>query len=819
MSAKDNKEFLKAGQVLIVQGQIPGHMYYLHSGAVEILSAPKEFDGLDPLIIVSKSKRVGTLKDEILITGFSSELTKPSTKSVRAITDSSISRYPVNGGITQIVKDNPSQALMILNHLFRRLELAISDDSKYISFYNNICKIIDNISLMCMSLPKANLPENLQNKAENVYNVFMSNNGDISGRFDAKFLISDNSGFLKKRYAFPGMPVQSLIEPKQCALVKKFLKADKNSFTNIIKEDPSILQNMMEIVTDNLIKVLDRIYAVHEEIDTELEILFGSTGWPVYLIENGGFDMWLNSGRLSDDFIKNFLALIKKLHSYYSDISGKQLVELYPGPKKIHEYYVSGKSRQVKAEADQAGAKVQPQPAGKSDTGVYRNSLQQIFEFALVDKELQKTFLKELNDFKSLSNPFSTEQEGRKARRIISKQYWDLFAHVFLRKQKEPVVPHPVKLMLKFGFLDETLLEGQQVSELHELSNLTESIKDIPVLFEEEFLSRIYKGTDNPSITDMGLSYEAFKREEEKRKGKKLKQDDESGQGAGIDKIIYEINHRLSQTVAICSGSTATAFPILTSMTMKMNPKSIFTSKSKLTSLIKELMEIDYSVFYRETTLKLGNARELIQEEVIPIFILLPSFGTKTMMWQELDGKNRRTRGRVVIPVFFLGDMVKSLTHTFASFRWELNRTIKGGLWADPVEGGITGAYFDYINFYKKNSKLSAEAKAKVTERFKSLRTNRDRFADDYMLWLLFEKDGVMRLNGVVREMFYRHIPFKKEIRDKLEGMPAFAEIATRYKNIHARTIEGYVRRFRKYMEDEDKYPEKIQEFFDFLNM
>ncbi len=793
-------------------------MYYLHNGAVEILSAPKEFDGLDPIIIMSKSKRVGILKEEILITGLNSELTKPSTKSVRAIVDSNISKYPVNGGIAELVNDNPSQAITVLNHLFKRLELAISDDSKYTSFYNNICKMIDNLCLMYMSLPKATLPDNLQNKAENIYNVFMANNGDISGQYDAKFLISDNSSFLKKRYVFPGMPVQSLIEAKQCALVKKFLKIDKKTFTAIIKEDPSILQNMIEIINDNLIKVLDRIYAIHDEIDTELETLFGSSGWPVFFIDNGGLDMWLNSGKLSDDFIKNFLALIKKLHSYYSDISGKQLVELYPGPKKIHDYYVTNKGRAARVDETPAESQAQPHHASKADAGVYRNSLQQIFEFALIDKELQKTFIKELNDFKSLSNPFSTEQEGRKARRLISKQYWDLFAQVFLRKQKEPVVPHPVRLMLKFGFLDESLLEAEQISELHELANITEHMKGIPVLFEEEFLLRIFKGTDNPSITDMGLSYEAFKREEEKRKGSRLKKTDDASQGSEIDKIIYEINHRLSQTVAICSGSTATAFPILTSMIMKMSPKGIFTSKNKLTSLIKELMEIDFSVFYREATLKLGNARELIQEEVIPIFILLPSFGTKTMMWQELDGKNRRTRGRVVVPIFFLGDMVKSLTHTFASFRWELNRTIKGGLWADPVEGGITGAYFDYINFYKKNSKLSAETKAKVAERFKSLRTNRDRFADDYMMWLLYEKDGVMRLNSVVREMFYRHIPFKKEIRDKLEGMPAFSEIATRYKNIHARAIEGYERRFKKYMESENVYPEKIQEFFNFLN-
>ena len=40
-----------------------------------------------------------------------------------------------------------------------------------------------------------------------------------------------------------------------------------------------------------------------------------------------------------------------------------------------------------------------------------------------------------------------------------------------------------------------------------------------------------------------------------------------------------------------------------------------------------------------------------------------------------------------------------------ASFRWEINRAIKGPSWADPVDGGITGLYIDYIEFYKKKDK------------------------------------------------------------------------------------------------------------------
>ena len=88
--------------------------------------------------------------------------------------------------------------------------------------------------------------------------------------------------------------------------------------------------------------------------------------------------------------------------------------------------------------------------------------------------------------------------------------------------------------MMKFGFLDETLVEQEQIEELNNIVNIVEEIKDLPILFEEEFLTRIYNGKENPSITEMGLSYEAFKREEGKHKGLKGKDD---ASAAGSDYI------------------------------------------------------------------------------------------------------------------------------------------------------------------------------------------------------------------------------------------------------------------------------------------
>lgn len=810
---KSRGESIKKGEILIKQGEEPSYMYYLQNGSLEILSASPEYEAMHIDILISKSKRIGIIKEKNMISGLSILFTEPYKKTIRALEDSVVSKYPIKtGGFKQIAQESPEMAASVLEHLFKRFELSIPDAAKYSKLYQTIAMVNDNMALIFKCLAIGTLPEKLQARADTLYETYVFNGGSFPSTFDAKFLIVDNSGLLKKKYSFPGLPIESLLDLKQCNFLKKIIYLDPGILSSIIKKDPAIPIYMFEVLSDNLMKVFDRIEGIHNEIDEELSLLFKSdASWTAFMANGGGYKAWMRSGHISNDFLKNFLSMSVKIHNYFEEISGKKLSEIYPGFKKIHELYVS---QQQKPETYDYAATAKSIPMGRE----YNNSIHQIFEFSLVDKEFQRNFLKILNDFKKMQNPFNTEPEGRKIRRFITKIYLDLYKQVFIRSTKESIIPSPARLMLNFGFLDETMLESDQVGELHELSKRSRETSSIPIYFEEEFLAKIYNGEENPSITEMGLSYEAHLREEEKHK-KASTISTPSPEEENIMKAMYEIDHRVLNTIAICSGSTSTAFPILTSMTMRGNPANYHISKKKLESIAKLLMDIDFSAFYRETVDKVGEAREIIQEEVIPNFILIPSFGMKTMLWQDLDGTNRKTRGRIVVPILFMGDLQKSMAHTFACFRWELNRSLKGAMWADPVEGGLSGVYFDYINFFKKNSKLSTEAKEKIAERFKSIRTNRDRFADDYVMWVLFEKDGVMKLNNVVREMFYRYIPFKKEMRDKLENMPAFSEIATKFKNIQRRELTAYQRKFKKYMDAGGNLPETLQKFMNFLEM
>ena len=248
--------------------------------------------------------------------------------------------------------------------------------------------------------------------------------------------------------------------------------------------------------------------------------------------------------------------------------------------------------------------------------------------------------------------------------------------------------------------------------------------------------------------------------------------------------------------------------------------ENCIVTKKKIEEAIKQLVDTDYSAFYRETVLKINDAREVIEEEILPNIVLLPVFGLKTMMWQELVGINKRSRGRIIVPTLFMGDLPKMLAHSIAVFRWEILRTVKGGMWQDPVEGGLTGVYNDYVQFFKKNNKLSTEAKEKINERLRSHRNNvRELFAEDYYLWVHFEKNGIMKMNSVSRDLFYRFVPFRREVREKLEKMPAFTESATRFKNIRKRTHDASERKFRKYIDGTGNAPAELQKYLNYLEI
>ena len=84
---------------------------------------------------------------------------------------------------------------------------------------------------------------------------------------------------------------------------------------------------------------------------------------------------------------------------------------------------------------------------------------------------------------------------------------------------------------------------------------------------------------------------------------------------------------------------------------------------------------------------------------------------------------------------------------------------------------------------------MSIELKEKLPLNLNALEQTGDKFVNDYLSWIKYEAEGIQRLNRVVRGIFYKHIPFHKDIRDKVSKLPAYTDMHNRFTNIQKSTI------------------------------
>ena len=109
-------------------------------------------------------------------------------------------------------------------------------------------------------------------------------------------------------------------------------------------------------------------------------------------------------------------------------------------------------------------------------------------------------------------------------------------------------------------------------------------------------------------------------------------------------------------------------------------------------------------------------------------------------------------------------------------------RRIQGPRWNVPSEPSLTSEYFDYIQFYKKNHELTADAKEKIKSAMQKAKNSyKEMFISDYIIWVLYEGAGSPRLNKVARAIISTYCPFSKEIRNRLGSNPMYKEMLEKY--------------------------------------
>ncbi len=444
------------------------------------------------------------------------------------------------------------------------------------------------------------------------------------------------------------------------------------------------------------------------------------------------------------------------------------------------------------------------------------NALDQILAEAELEADKEREFRDLIQQFEDLPDKSSTEDEVRTLRRGIMKIFYDLYEKVFLRDyHRDGESPLVIDLFLRYGYISERLLSEELREELLSFDRTAQKQGDCRVYDMKEWLTAICAGEKEPSKNEFDQDYQEYLREQKKTGGVTAEQLRAMEQDQNA-KLHYEIQNMFRSNHRLLSGQTAIFVPFLYTEGCMSSLSRSYLSKDKISSCTRKLRQIDYSVFYREILYTEGewkNKKEYIMEEVVPDVIVMPGCGSKGLMWQELSGRRRNSKGRFLLPLFFEGELEPTMIGLFGRFRWELCRTMQGASWNNIQLKSLTSEYSDFIQFYRKNRELSEDRKEKLKMQIQKCRNNtREVFVVDYMNWIRHEARGGMMLSKPVREIMATYCPFAKEIRESIADQPLFRDAMARFHRENGKKQKEYDLKFRVWEKDGIEIPGEIIE-------
>jgi hypothetical protein len=449
------------------------------------------------------------------------------------------------------------------------------------------------------------------------------------------------------------------------------------------------------------------------------------------------------------------------------------------------------------------------------------NSLDKILDFAECDSSTTQTFKSLVNKYLNQEDRSDTSNESELLYKEITSYFYDIYTSVFQVSLIEDTLPPIIKMFLYFGYVDENLC-GMENAEF--LYNNLDKIKSNPehgIYTLYDWLQAIYQGNKEPSRNEFDIDFSGYLHELQitgsidKKTEAKMKKDPAS-------KVMYELSNMFPTVNKVTYGKVANFTPLLSEHNILRPLQDLLLPEADVYSSLKEITKIDHSAYCREVLYSdpsIGIQREFIQTEVLPDIILMPNCGTRGIMWQEIEGKRRSTPARLMLPLLSVNDVSSILLRLTGEFRWEMCKRVQGSRWNDVSEKSLTSVYFDYVQFYRKNSNLSPEIKTKIKLALGRVRNSfKEAFIQDYIAYMSYEKNGIPKLNKVSRSIFFEYCPFTKEYREKLGRNPLYTEALNSYVLHIKRDLHRYELIEKKFEANNQKLPDEIKRQIEFLN-
>ena len=232
------------------------------------------------------------------------------------------------------------------------------------------------------------------------------------------------------------------------------------------------------------------------------------------------------------------------------------------------------------------------------------------------------------------------------------------------------------------------------------------------------------------------------------------KAEDDDGEGVLDLQAVDSEFDTIRQATKMTVGRQGNHYPILASEYFHCGPNDV-GFRENIISVLARIESIDPEVFFRVYKNRANR--------IVPYVVLLPSYGDTGICWEPFDKRNRATsRGRIFVPMYPKNLYVAVLS-AVADLRWQVAKEKASYYW---MEEGLTGHYYQWY----LSQKLKGDIKAY--------------FVEDYILWMTKEADGIQKLDKTVRGVFWRHMPFSQEVKDRLRNRSyVYQELCQRDQN------------------------------------
>ncbi len=282
-------------------------------------------------------------------------------------------------------------------------------------------------------------------------------------------------------------------------------------------------------------------------------------------------------------------------------------------------------------------------------------------------------------------------------------------------------------------------------TELQEFKNIHEVLRSIVgknSQLEVEYNSVLYNKKNLDSLSEEVAALEA-------------KADSSQSNEPQIHKsLIVDELTVVRQMCKLCVGARGNHFPLLY--------KSYFSSpfknmgyREQAVQVFKEIESIDFTLFQR-----------IVKSNVMrnaPIVLLVPCYGSRGFCWEPFERGQRNTSSSKLVVPMYSRDLYTAVVYAVGDYRWQIAKELAGQFW---MKEGLTGWYFQWFDSNIKKGDI------------------KEKFIEDYILWMKWEQKGVQKLSKEVREIFWRFIPFTRKVKKTLVKMgPVYRELSKKEQN------------------------------------